>query len=71
MGAGWAAVSVGPLQERSSRDAQAMLTNKITQRNMARRITEREGKIKKVKEIRKDSLAFTPRSDCLILRFDN
>jgi len=28
-----------------------MLTNKITKRNMARRITEREGKIKDSKEI--------------------
>jgi hypothetical protein len=49
MGVGWADISVGPLQERSSRDAQRMLTNKITQRNMARRITERDRKIKQSK----------------------
>jgi hypothetical protein len=29
-GAGWAAVSVGPLHERSSRPAQIILPNKIT-----------------------------------------
>ena len=29
-GAGWADISVGALQERSSREAQRMLTNKIT-----------------------------------------
>jgi hypothetical protein len=42
MGVGWATVSVGLLQERSSREAQAILTNKITKRNMARIITERD-----------------------------
>ncbi len=60
IGVGWAAVSVGPLQERSSRDAQMMLTSKITQRNMARRITERERKIKHAKTVIKDFLASSP-----------
>ncbi len=46
-GAGWAADSGGLLQEMSSRLAQIMLTNRITKRNMARRITEGTGKIKR------------------------
>lgn len=46
MAAGWSAVSAGPPQESSSRLAQIMLTRRITKRNMARRITERSGKIK-------------------------
>jgi hypothetical protein len=49
VGSGWAAVSAGPPQESSSRHAHAMLTNKITYLNMARRITERERKIKAAK----------------------
>ena len=71
MGAGWAAVSVGPPQERSSRDAQAMPTNKITKRNMARRIAELERKIKETKEIRKYPLVFALCSDRLTPWFYN
>lgn len=48
-GAGWAAVSVGVLHDRSSRLAQMMLTIRITKRNMARRITESGRKIKLTK----------------------
>jgi len=38
----------------SNRLAQIMLTNKITKRNMARRITEGAGKIKQAKRGRQD-----------------
>ena len=53
-GAVWTAVSGGLFQEISSRLAQIILTNKITKRNMARRITEGTGKIKQAKRGRQD-----------------
>jgi len=48
-GVGWAAVSVGLLQESSSKQAQIMLTNRIMKRNMPRRITDRHRKSKRAK----------------------